>query len=138
MNVTREIVKDLLPLVVAGEASADSRDAVERWLADDPELARLAASLRAAEDAPPPPPGAVDAGRAALERTRRLVRRRSWLLGASIFLTALPLSCAFDDSGLRFLFIRDLPLAGALSLAAAAATWIGYAVVAGRLRVTGL
>ena len=38
MNITREIVKDLLPLYAAGEASEESRAAVEEWLRTDPEL----------------------------------------------------------------------------------------------------
>ena len=47
MNVTREIVKDLLPLYVSGEASADTRTLVESFLREDPELARLVDALRA-------------------------------------------------------------------------------------------
>ena len=52
MNVTREIVKDLLPLYVSGEASPDSRALVEAFLREDPQLARLADALRAEELSP--------------------------------------------------------------------------------------
>ena len=103
MNVTREIVKDLLPLYVAGEASEESRAAVEEWLRTDPELARLAAELR--DDAAPPPATAVPqpSGQAALTATKALLRRRSWLLALALLFTGLPASFAFDSGGLTIL-----------------------------------
>ena len=42
MKVTRDVVKDLLPIYLADEASADTRSIVEEWLRTDPELARQA------------------------------------------------------------------------------------------------
>lgn len=39
MKVTREVVMDLLPLYLSGEASADSRALIVAFLAQDPELA---------------------------------------------------------------------------------------------------
>jgi len=41
MNITRDVITDLLPAYVAGEASADSRALVEEYLKRDPEFARL-------------------------------------------------------------------------------------------------
>jgi len=46
MKITREIVKDLLPLYAAGEASEESRAAVEEWLQTDPDLVRVVRELR--------------------------------------------------------------------------------------------
>ena len=139
MNVTREIVKDLLPLYVSGEASPDSRALVESFLREDPELARLADALRAEELAPARepsvPPGA---GRPALLRTKELLRRRTWFLALALFLTGLPLSFVFDATGFRFLLLRDAPVLGSASWAIGLALWIAYAVTARRLRVTGL
>jgi anti-sigma factor RsiW len=139
MNVTREIVKDLLPLYVSGEASPDTRALVESFLRDDAELARLADALRADELAPSraasAPPGA---GRAALSRTQELLKRRTRLLAFALLFSGLPLSSAFDQTGLRFLLLRDAPALASASLAIATALWIGYAVNARRLRVTGL
>ncbi len=139
MNVTRQIVKDLLPLYVSGEASPESGAAVEEFLREDPELARLVDALRAEELAPPRPasvpPGA---GRAALERTKGLLRRRTWFLALALFFSGLPLSFFADDDGLRFLLLRDAPALGSASLAVAGAFWIAYGVTVRRLRVTGL
>jgi anti-sigma factor RsiW len=138
MNVTREIVKDLLPLYVAGEASEESRVAVEEWLRTDPELARLAAVFL--DDAAQPPATAVTqaSGQAALAATKALLRRRTWLFALALLFTALPVSFVFDSGGLRFLMIRDAPLVSSISLATALGLWIAFGVVTRRLRVTGL
>jgi hypothetical protein len=39
-NVTREVITDLWPVYVSGEASPDTRGLVEAFLREDPELAR--------------------------------------------------------------------------------------------------
>ncbi len=138
MNVTREIAKDLLPLYAAGEASEESRAAVEEWLRTDVELARLAAELR--DDAAPPPAAAVApaSGRAALAATKALLRRRSWLLALALLFTGLPAAFAFDSRGLRFFMLRDAPLTASICLAMALGLWIAFGAVTRRLRVTGL
>jgi len=138
MRITREIVKDLLPLYAAGEASADTRAAVEEWLRDDPELARLVEEMRGDGEERADATVAPDAGRAALATTKTLLRRRTWLLAWALFFTGLPLSFVFGDEGLRFLMLRDAPLSSAASLAVAVVLWILFARIARRLRVTGL
>jgi hypothetical protein len=42
MKVTRNIILDLLPLYLAGEASPDTQILVDQYLENDPELAELA------------------------------------------------------------------------------------------------
>ncbi len=139
MNVTAEVVKDLLPLYVAGEASADTRALVEEFLRTDPQLATLATALREQESRPPQPPAAPPgAERAALATTRSLLRRRSWLLGFALMFTGLPLSFTFDATGLRFLLLRDAPGFALVSWFVALGLWAAFAQVARRLRVTGL
>jgi len=138
MMMTREIVKDLLPLYAAGEASAETREAVDAFLRDDPELMRLLEVLRGDADPSPAPASRPDAGRAALATTKTLLRRRSWLLALALLFTGLPLSFVFDDTGLRFLMLRDAPYASGASLVGGAALWVAFSVVVRRLRVTGL
>jgi len=139
MNVTKDIVKDLLPLYVAGEGSRDTRALVESYLRSDPELALLADALSADELAAAhpaaPPPGA---GRAELARTKALLRRRTWLLSLAFFFTGLPLSFAADAHGIRFLLLRDAPGVASAFLAVGVVLWIAYALTARRVRVTGL
>lgn len=137
-NVTREIAKDLLPLYVAGEVSEDSRAAVDEWLREDPELARLATVLGEDEvrlsERPPSPAG----GQAALAATKALLRRRSWLLAIALLFTGLPLSFAFDSHGVQFFMLRDAPLTALTMWIAALGLWIAFAMLVRRLRVTGL
>jgi anti-sigma factor RsiW len=57
MEVTRDVILDLLPLYMAGEVSPDSRHLVEKYLQTDPELARLAertAAINFSEEVPVP------------------------------------------------------------------------------------
>lgn len=49
MDVTRDVIVDLLPLYLADEASADTRALIEKYLETDPELARIAEQSAAAE-----------------------------------------------------------------------------------------
>jgi anti-sigma factor RsiW len=139
MNVTADVVRDLLPLYVAGEASADSRALIEEFLRTDPQLAALAAALREQDSSPSHlQPVSPSGERAALATTRSLLRRRSWLLGLALFFTGLPLSCSGDSNGLRFLLLRDAPAFAVAAWIVAAVLWLAFAQVARRLRVTGL
>jgi len=57
MNVTRDVILDLLPLYLADEVSADTRALVEAYLETDPELARRtreSAALFLSDDVPIP------------------------------------------------------------------------------------
>jgi anti-sigma factor RsiW len=57
MEVTRNVILDLLPLYLAGEVSPDSSKLVEKYLQTDPELARLAertAAINLSEEVPIP------------------------------------------------------------------------------------
>ena len=47
MNISRDIVKDLVAVYLAGDASADTRALVESYLKTDPELARDVEAARA-------------------------------------------------------------------------------------------
>lgn len=49
MEITRNVILDLLPLYSADEVSADTRALVEKYLETDPELANVAKQLTAME-----------------------------------------------------------------------------------------
>lgn len=140
MIVTRDLVRDLLPLYVAGEASAETRAVVESMVKGDRELAALAASMR--EDAPaaakPAAAPALSGDRQLLERTRTLLRRRTWFLAAAVLCTAMPFAFAFDSTGVTFLLVRDAPETGVSFLVGATLFWALFASTARRLRVSGL
>ena len=57
MEISQNVILDLLPLYLAGEVSADTRSLVEKYLETDPELADIAKQSMAfnlPEDIPVP------------------------------------------------------------------------------------
>lgn len=139
MNVTQDVVKDLLTVYLAGEASADTRTLVEEWLRGDPVLARDVEAARAETAGLPPTPGpAPTSERLALETTRKLLKTRTSTLVIAILFTVLPLTFATDGSRITFLLIRDAPIVGIAWWATAAVAWIWHWRVRRRLRVSGL
>src|SRR5262245_18676913 len=104
MNITRDIVKDLLPLYAAGEGSADSRAAVEAALRDDAELRQLAAAL-GETSAPSVELAAPTADRKALGRLKRHLRLRTWLIAVAIASGLMPFAFVMDARpGVNLLF----------------------------------
>ncbi len=80
MEVTRNVILDLLPLYLAEEASADTRALVQRHLENDPELARAAREMMGAVSSRDVPvPLNKEAGMEAYLEARRLQYRRTVL-----------------------------------------------------------
>ena len=135
MKLSENVVKDLLPVYLAGEASADTVSLVEEFLARNPEW-------RALVEGPPTAglPGVevpANLERRSLELTRRLLARKNWLLGGAIFFTFLPMSFPVTGSRQYFLF-REAPMAAAFALAVALGLWAGFLDTCRRLNYTGL
>ena len=130
MNISKEVIRDLLPVYVAGEASADTRALVESALAEDSGLRAEAAMLGTVPSAGATPPD--DLGLETLKRTQRLLRRRAVLAGFSIFFSTFSLA----------LFDRGWGLAGRLGQTAclliAAAGWALFFKNAERMHAAGL
>ena len=125
---TRNIVVDLWPLYVSGEASADTRALVESFLDQDPELGER---LREPESAGLHAPALglpADHERATLLRTQRRRARQSMVVNslallASAAMTAVYLWDLVPRWAYRFASL-GLPLPRAMQAAAAASTWI--------------
>ena len=140
MKITRDVVNDLLPLYEAGEASADSRELVETFLREDAEFARTVRAVGRSADRlrdlqTPAAPARLELE--ALEKTRALLKRRTWTLALALFFTAMPFAFAFNGSRVTFFMIRDEP-ASALFLVSAVYLWVQYARLQRRLRPTTL
>ena len=127
MNVTREVVTDLLPIYFAGEASGDTKVLVEDYFRQDPDFERIARNaatpletLRAAA------PIAASSAREKrdLESVLWGLRRRTWLFSVSLFLTLAPLS--FDFTHGLSLMLRDSPWHAAFDWSLAAVLWFLY------------
>jgi hypothetical protein len=127
MNITRDVVIDLLPVYESGEASADTRRLVDEFLKNDTEFARIVRAARTppATIAKPVATLQMVKEKTAVDRTRKALRWKSWTMAIAIFLTMLPFSIAADENGLRFFMWRDVP-ASRLALVAAAGLWWSY------------
>src|ERR1039457_111989 len=114
MNVTREVILDLLPVYLSGEASPATRTLVEEYMKQDAELAqriRLQWAdifAKAVPSALPP-----DLELRSLRRTRSLLSWQRWLFGLAIFFSAMSLSNEFSFKGGHFqefhFLLRDYP-----------------------------
>jgi predicted anti-sigma-YlaC factor YlaD len=141
MNVTREVILDLLPVYLAGEASPATRALVEEYLKQDPELAqrvRDQSSKEFAKAAPlalPP-----DLELRSLGRTRKLLGLQRFLFGFGIAFVALSLSneSSFEGWHLKefHFLIRDYPLEFGTCLTLGLACWIAYFSIRRHLRTS--
>jgi len=125
MEISEDVVRDLLPLYVAGEVSSDTQRLVQEYLAQDP---TLAASVRtftegmlSLEDVEPSASERLQVE--SFQKTRRAVRRDNILLGFGIAYLVAPFSFLFVGSRITWLMLRDNPMqsgffvfAGALCL----------------------
>jgi predicted anti-sigma-YlaC factor YlaD len=135
MNVTKDVVIDLLPAYLSGEASADTRALIEEIAAREPAVARLIESARRDEREPmlkqplvlPP-----DIERKTVSRTRAVLRGRSWALSLAIMCTLLPFTFEFPADHLTMWFVRD-QRSGFLWVLAAT-FWLTYVLLGRRLR----
>jgi hypothetical protein len=135
MRITRDVVADLLPLYLSGEASADTRQLVDEYLLNDPALAqevREPLVLTAA-----PPALTPDLELRALLRARRLLGLRGLLVGTGIFFTLLPFSFVAGHGRVTWLW-SGAPRLAAVFAVVATFTWTGYWLLRRRLRSTGL
>jgi anti-sigma factor RsiW len=141
MNVTREVVRDLLTVYLSGDASDDTRALVEEFLERDPLLKAEAEAARAGGLRLPTPPAPIapeSAEKRALDRTRDLMKTRTSTLVMAVLFTMLPFTFAFSGSQITFLLIRDAPVIAAAWWATAAVMWVWHVRVRRRLTVTGL
>jgi anti-sigma factor RsiW len=92
MEVTRNVVLDLLPLYLADEVSADTRTLVEKYLETDPELANIAeqsVAMKVPEDIPIPL--AKEDRMEAYREAKRILLLRTVVLAVVISLVLLAL-----------------------------------------------
>lgn len=139
MTVTRDVVIDLLPVYMAGEASADTRKLVEEFIKKDPLFAAQVEFERGrAFSLPPTPPPATSSEKEALAATQRWLKQRTSTMVVAAIFTVLPLTFSFNESGITFLLLRDKPFVAYAWWATAAIMWGFHIYIRRRLRGTGL
>lgn len=102
LEVTREVVSDLWPLVRAGEASADSRTLVDGFLADDESFAERLRSAEALPEALPPIRLSPDAELRLLDEARGRARLKLLIIGGAVALVGLMGMTALGGALLMF------------------------------------
>jgi len=139
MNVTQNVIHDLLPVYLAGEASADTVALVEEFLRLDPDLTRTLEALRVSTPLEPPLALRPTQEKETLNMTKKLLWWRGILMGVAIFLTLLPLSFQFDNRQITWRFLEEAPpFVTALICLGAVSCWGGFLYVRRRLQGTGL
>jgi hypothetical protein len=134
MTITRDIINDLLPLYDAAECSSDTRTLVDEYLQAHPEFTRKAPT-------PPviPAPSSVSGTLnkenelSALMRTKRLLRRRTFIMAFAIFFSLAPLSVLHTGGRTYWLFVES-PSTALFYAVIGVLFWIGYFVAQWRLR----
>jgi hypothetical protein len=140
MNVTREVILDLIPVYLAGEASPATRALIDEYLSQDPELAQRVRTLSADSLATiTQTPLSSDIELRSLRRARALIGWQKWLFGLSITFTALSLSSEFSFEKGHFrefhFLMSDYPAQFGSLAALALICWIGYYAIRRRLRI---
>jgi hypothetical protein len=129
MNVTREVVTDLLPIYFSGEASEDTKVLVEDYFRQDPDFERIARraatpleTLRAAA----PIAASREKEKRDLESVRRGLLRSRVFFGAGLFATLFPLWPFSTHGHLVPPLVRDAPWDAAFFWSLAALVWFLY------------
>jgi hypothetical protein len=138
MNVTRDVVRDLVVVYLTGEASEDTRRLVEEWLVRDPELAESVKSAGGFTVPHTTPPAGLEIR--ALDRTRKLLSRKNYLLWFSLLLTYLPLSFGYNltTKHLTYVMFWDYPALAGVFLVLGIQGWIAFLYTCHQLQGTGL
>jgi hypothetical protein len=139
MNVTREVVTDLLPVYFSGEASGDTKVLVEDYFRQDPDFERMVRSAATPLEtlrAPTPIAAGPEKEKRDLESVRWGLRRRQWLFAGSLVLTLLPLSFHFTQGRIVYLMVRDAPWEAAFHWSLAVPFWFLYFARLGRRTVS--
>ena len=136
MKITRDIITDLLPVYLSGEASADTQALVEEFLKDDPEFAKLIE-----ENGAVLPDSQIklskDTEMDTLNKTTKLLRDRSTYLAFTIFFLLLPASFKVGEGGFQWLW-ADMPLSIVIFLAFGIIFGIQYLRISRKLKGTDL
>jgi len=139
MTVTRDVVRDLLTVYLAGDASADTRALVEEHLERDPALKAEADGAAAGRvSLPPTPQPPPTAELRALAKTRELMKTRTSTLVTAVLFTALPFTFTFSGGRITFVLFRDAPAIAAAWWFTAAVLWGWHFWVRRRLAVSGI
>lgn len=129
MNVTRDVMNDLLPVYFSGEASKDTRTLVEEYFRENPEFERQARgagkpldALRAMMTVAPE----AEKEKRDLKKVHRAMWRRKLIFGMALFFTLAPLAFVYSRGHLVWMMLRNDPWTAAFYWGFALMMWVVY------------
>ena len=136
MQVTEDIIRDLLPVYFSDECSQDTRKLVDGYLRANPGLEKEAEAFRRGLLARPVPAGpAKSAEMETLKKAKRALRLRGTIMGLAIFFTLAPFSVyRMGSGGTHWLFL-DSPAEASIYGLVGIALWAAYFIMRRRARV---
>ncbi|HEY6274541.1 MAG TPA: hypothetical protein VIX19_21355 [Terriglobales bacterium] len=134
MKLERDIIVDLLPAYLSGEATAATRAAVEGYFREDPMFERQVRQAGFALESLKSPSAALsrEGEKLALERARQVMQTRvSYFWVAVIFSALLPVF-RIHEGKVTWLFWETSSIPGTIFSALAAFFWFAYFRLRGR------
>ena len=129
MNITKDIINDLLPIYFSEECSRDTKQLVEEYLKSDPDFEKQVKQFPL-NPLPSSLPKALEKEdeMKSLLKARRLLKMRSYLMGFAIFCTLVPFSFIYTEGNLYWL-LCEAPNSAIVYAILGAGFWIGYFIV---------
>jgi hypothetical protein len=130
MNVTREVMTDLLPVYFSGEASEDTKQLVEIYFRENPDFERIARSAEIPlEQLRRTAPVAAEAEREKrdLQWARKEFLRRRVVFGVALLFTCAPLMTVYGNGRVDWTAFLNDPWLLALFWCVAGLFWFQYA-----------
>jgi hypothetical protein len=122
MNITRDVIIDLWPLYIAGEASPDTRILVEEFIRQDPEFARLLHESKETDMLNPTTPELPpDHEAKTLNRTKKILQGYDWLLFFAMLFSGFAFGRIISDTSFD-VSPRNFIITAAIALV----FWIAY------------
>jgi len=138
MKVTSEVILDLIPLYLSGDASKDTIKLVESYFESDPDFER-----RVRDNSYELFPNNITSPQKkeievkSLIKTKKMIKLRSYLLGFAIFFSLVPFSF-LATNGKTYWLLLEAPKSAMVYGVFGVIFWIVYFVTKKRLQVTGL
>ncbi|MEP7135195.1 MAG: hypothetical protein ABI904_09710 [Chloroflexota bacterium] len=125
MKITRDIITDLLPVYLAGEASDDTCKLIDEFLKQDPDFAKLIAEQETPL-AESPTIILKENEMQTLEKTKKLLWQRSMYMGFAIFFTLFTVAFKFGPEGVHWIW-EGTPIQAVVCVAVGILMWVKYA-----------
>ena len=137
MKITREVITDLLPIYLSGEASQDTRDLVEAFLKEDPVFARIVNAEQSSLLSENQPNLPKENEMKTLEKTKKLLKQRSFYMAFAILFTLSIFSFNFDSQGAHWTW-AETPIIAFVFFIVGIFFWAKYAKTNGILKNSAL